>query len=117
MFLLVMLPGFIIAQHSDSATGKTEIIQDSRIDMLVSKHIQVNQALKTMDGFRIQLFSDSGNNSKTRAQAALDEFVARHPGMAGYLSFKSPNYQVRIGDFRTKLGSVACGLNSLASSS
>ena len=99
----LMLPGFIIAQNSYSASGKTEIIQDSRVDMLVSKHIQINQTLKTMEGFRIQLFSDSGNNSKTKAQAAHDEFLSRYPGMGVYLTFKSPNYKVRIGDFRTKL--------------
>ena len=103
LFLLVILPGFVIAQHADSANGKTEIIRDSRVDMLVSQHIQINQTLKTMEGFRIQLFSDSGNNSKTKAQAAHDEFLAKHPETGAYLTFKSPNYQVRIGDFRTKL--------------
>ena len=103
LILLLILPGFITAQNSYSASGKTEIIQDSRVDILVSKHIQINQTLKTMDGFRIQLFSDSGNNSKTKAQAAHDEFQSRYPGMGVYLTFKSPNYKVRIGDFRTKL--------------
>ncbi len=103
LFFPLILPGLILAQRTDSVSGKTEIIQDARVDMLVSKHIQINQTLKTMDGFRIQLFSDSGNNSKTKAQAAHDEFLARYPSMGVYLTFKSPNYKVRIGDFRTKL--------------
>jgi len=101
-FLLIM-PGMMKAQHADSAGGKTEIIRDQRVDILLNKHIQVNQAIRTMDGFRIQLFSDSGNNSKTKAQAARDEFQTRRPGVGVYLTFKSPNYQVRIGDFRTRL--------------
>ncbi|MEI7663837.1 MAG: SPOR domain-containing protein [Bacteroidota bacterium] len=103
LFLLMLLPGIILAQHADSSGGKTEIIQDQRVDLLVSKHIQIHQTLKTMDGYRIQLFSDSGNNSKTKAQAAHDEFQSKHPGVGTYLTFKSPNYQVRVGDFRTKL--------------
>lgn len=103
LFLFLLLPGFILAQGNDGGIGKTEVIQDQRVDLLVKKHIQINQALKTMEGFRIQLFSDSGNNSKNKAQAAHDEFQSKHPGVGVYISFKSPNYQVRIGDFRTKL--------------
>ena len=103
LFLMMLLPGCIFAQLTDTSGGKTEIIQDQRVDLLVSKHIQINQTLKTMDGYRIQLFSDSGNNSKTKAQAAHDEFQSKHPGVGTYLAFKSPNYQVRVGDFRTKL--------------
>ncbi len=103
LLLLFMLPGYTRAQHSDTTTVKTGIIQDPRVDQLVNKHIQINQADKTMDGYRIQLFSDSGNNSKNKAQAALDEFHAKFPATGVYLTFKSPNYQVRAGDFRTKL--------------
>jgi hypothetical protein len=106
-FLLLILslvaPGLCFAQQGDTASGKSETIQDPRVELLVSKHIAINQSVKTMDGFRIQLFSDSGNNSKTKAQAAYDEFQSRYPSMGVYLTFKSPNYKVRIGDFRTKL--------------
>ena len=88
---------------TDTTGTGTEIVQDERIDMLVQKHIRINQVLNTMDGFRIQLFSDSGNNSKNKAQAVHDEIQSRYPHLGVYLTFKSPNYKVRIGDFRTKL--------------
>ena len=103
LFLPLMLPGRCMAQQQDTTGGKANIVQDPRVDILVSKHIQINQAIRTMDGYRIQLFSDSGNNSKTKAQAAHDEFQSRYPAIGVYLTFKSPNYKVRIGDFRTKL--------------
>jgi hypothetical protein len=93
----------LFAQQADSALKKTEIIRDERVDQLVQKHIQVNQAIATMDGFRIQVFSDSGVNSKAKAQAVYDEVMLKYPGNGVYLTFKSPNYKVRIGDFRTKL--------------
>jgi hypothetical protein len=93
----------VSAQAHDTTSRSTEIIQDSRVDELVKKHIQINQVLNTMDGFRIQIFSDSGTSSKNKAQAAQEEFQAGFPGMRAYLTFKSPNYKVRIGDFRTKL--------------
>ncbi len=84
----------------DSTAG---IVQDARVDELVGKHIMINQNLKTIDGFRIQVYSDSGNNSKTRAQQMKEELDSRYPGLEVYISFKSPNYKVRVGDFRTRL--------------
>jgi hypothetical protein len=104
IFLLLFLRvNTVFAQQNDSTGSKTEIVQDPRADLLVKKHIRINQVLNTMDGFRIQVFSDSGISSKNKAQAVQDEFRARFPAMGAYLTFKSPNYKVRIGDFRTKL--------------
>ena len=91
------------AQQNDTTGSNIEIVQDSRVEALVNKHIQINQRLNTMDGFRIQVFSDSGTNSKNKAQSVQEEFQTRFSGMGVYLSFKSPNYKVRIGDFRTRL--------------
>lgn len=113
LFILMVQPLFVVAQKSDSLSVTTEIIQDPRVDLLVNKHIRINQVIKTMEGFRIQLFSDSGNNSKTKAQAVYDEFLAKFPDMGVYLTFKSPNYKVRIGDFRTRLDAQQF-LNELA---
>jgi hypothetical protein len=113
LFILMLQPLSIVAQKSDSLSETTEIIQDPRVDLLVNKHIRINQVIKTMEGFRIQLFSDSGNNSKTKAQAVYDEFLAKFPDMGVYLTFKSPNYKVRIGDFRTRLDAQRF-LNELA---
>ncbi len=101
--ILLLLVNVVCAQERAASGGETEIIQDSRVDLLVKKHIQINQTLNTTDGFRIQIFSDSGNNSKTKAQSVHDEFQARFPETAVYLTFKTPNYRIRIGDFRSKL--------------
>jgi hypothetical protein len=104
LFLVILAqPLSILAQRPDSTIGNVEIVQDSRVDLLVNKHIRINQTMNTMDGFRIQLFSDSGNNSKTKAQAVHDEFLSKYPEIGVYLTFKSPNYRVRIGNYRTKL--------------
>jgi len=92
-----------VAQTTDTVSGKLEIMQDTKVNIVLGKHIGANQANPALDGFRIQIFFDSGNNSKTKAQAVLDEFILKYPKTRGYLTFKSPNYKVRIGDFRTRL--------------
>jgi hypothetical protein len=100
---MILLPWKGLSQNSQTTVGKSEIIQDQRVDVLINKHIRINELNKTIDGYRIQIFSDSGNNSKASAQAIRDEFMGKFPSLGVYLTFKSPNYKVRIGDFRTRL--------------
>jgi len=90
-------------QDSSKGKGHIQIIQDDKVDLLVSKHVQINQNRKGIDGYRIQIFFDSGNNSKTKAQSIYEGFKAKYPNVGAYLTFKSPNYKVRVGDFRTRL--------------
>lgn len=113
LILLIARHGGIMAQPADTSTLVPGIVQDERVDQLVDKHIRINQNLKTIEGFRIQVFSDSGNNSKTKAQSTQEELIARYPQMGVYLTFKSPNYKVRIGDFRSRLDAQRF-LNELA---
>ena len=86
--------------------GNVEIICDPAVNRLVETHIRFNEGLDGIPGYRIQVFFDSGNNSKTKGQAFYESFSARYPGVAAYLTFKAPNYKVRVGDFRTRLDAV-----------
>jgi hypothetical protein len=100
---MAAFPGKGFTQEKNDEKGKILLIQDDRVDLLVSKHIQINQNRNGMEGYKIQIFFDSGNNSKTKAQSIYEGFKAKYPDLSAYLSFKSPNYKVRIGDFRTRL--------------
>jgi len=102
-FICWIIPMFTYSQKLIPDSGKIEIIQDPKVDVLVAKHIQINQNKGGIEGFRIQIFSDSGNNSKNQAQVTSDEFVAKFPNIKAYRTFKSPNYRVRVGDFRNRL--------------
>jgi len=102
-FLFLLQVTSLLSQEARKDSGSISFIQDDKVDQLVSKHIQINQNSKGIDGFRIQIFFDSGNSSKTRAQSVYESFLAKYPGVGAYLTFKAPNYKVRVGDFRTKL--------------
>jgi len=96
-------PIYSFSQAIKNDTGMIRIIQDDNVDLLVSKHIKINELNQGIDGFRIQIYFDSGNNSKTNAKSIYDAFIAKFPNIRAYLTFKAPNYKVRVGDFRTKL--------------
>lgn len=63
------------------------------------------QAKKTplIPGYTILIFSTSGANSKLNARNKLLSFTQKYPDAPTHLAWKSPNYEVRVGDFRTKL--------------
>jgi hypothetical protein len=85
-------------------TGKVEVLaQDARINSLVNKHITFNEKRETISGFRIQIFFDSGNNSKSRAVDAMNAFKAKYSKVGAYLTFQEPNYRIRVGDFRSRM--------------
>ncbi|MDD4142403.1 MAG: SPOR domain-containing protein [Bacteroidales bacterium] len=54
-------------------------------------------------GYRVQIFFESGNESKQNAYKAADKFMQLFPGIPAFISFKEPNYRIRVGNFREKL--------------
>lgn len=99
VLLTVILAG---ASAQDNLPGKVTLVQDERVDHLIAKHIYLGENGK-LEGYRVQIFFDSGNNSKNRAFAKKSLFVSTYPEVGAYLSFQSPNYKVRVGDFRTRM--------------
>jgi len=105
MLLLLFLFPFssLLSQEAAKDSGNIQLIQDEKVDLLVTSHIQINHNRKGIDGYRIQIFFDSGTKSKIRARSVYDNFLIKYSNIGAYLTFKAPNYKVRVGDFRTKL--------------
>lgn len=87
--------------------GNIEIIKDPQIDTLVQKHIQSNQLQPTIEGYRIQIYFESGNQARTLANRIKERFEQIYPDKGAYLSFNEPYYRVRVGDFRDKISAEA----------
>lgn len=103
-FLSIILFGIFPQLFSqDIESGQVQIIQDARVDTLMAKYILVNEFDPDIKGYRIEIFFESGNQSKNKAIDAKSEFVNKFPEVPSYLTFQPPNYKVRVGDFRTKM--------------
>lgn len=100
LFIMLFL---LTVSGADAQTKQAEIIQDKKVDALVDKYIYLNRHQMALSGWRIQIFFDSGANSKRKASEVLRQFNERYPESQAYLSFKEPYYRVRVGDFRTRL--------------
>lgn len=106
--IFFVFPSCLYSQSlSDSdkptTTGKVEIYQDVRVSELVEKNIQYNENQKGIPGYRIQIFFDSGNNARNKANIIKSEFMSKYPKIEAYLIFQEPNFKVRVGDFRIRI--------------
>ena len=97
---LFLLPFFIFAQQKK---GGVEVTKDKRIDQLIEKHQQINTNMGTVSGYRVQIFFDSGSNSRSKAVQVKDQFTEKHPGIETYMVFHEPYYKIRVGNFRTRM--------------
>lgn len=77
--------------------------QSSKIDTLVMKQRQIHDNDSTIDGFRVQIFMELGNDALHHADSVKTEFAKKYPEIPVYLVFGQPYYRLRVGDFRTRL--------------
>ena len=82
----------LLLQHSAvSITEEDEVAADKRA------------ATNSRSGYRIQIFDD--NNPRTaaaQAKARERQIVSSFPQYKTYVTFNSPYWQVKVGDFRTR---------------
>lgn len=97
LFVLVSLRSF---SQND---GYVILEQDQRIEQLIQRQNEIHSADNTIDGFRIQIFMESGNDAVELGNAVSEKFKEKYPDIPIYFIFGQPYYRLRIGDFRTRL--------------
>jgi hypothetical protein len=78
------------------------VVQDDDVTWLVEKYNNQNQTKPIINGYRVQIYFDSGNQSKKKANDVKTQFLAKNPDIPCYLVYQSPNFKVRVGDFRSR---------------
>ena len=86
-----------------NAQGQVVENAPEQLSHLVEKHIATNK-LNTgkLMGFCVQICFESGSNSRDRAERYRVSFLSKYPKYSAHLTFKEPNFRVRVGDFRTR---------------
>lgn len=99
------IPDTVLHLESDSLKGPWDhltIISDSRINQLLEIKKEENRRKGGTDGFRLQLFQ----GSKDEAYKLKSRFLAKYPDQKIYVLFQTPDFRVRIGDFRDKTEAI-----------
>lgn len=103
-FILVLIFSlFIFASYAQHAvitdSARIEIVQDYKIKALVDKHIEINSQAP-IKGYRVKIHFGTDKNA---AKEVKGTFIAKFPEVPAYEKYDQPNFNIRVGDFRTKL--------------
>jgi hypothetical protein len=94
--------------------GQVTEIKDPLIDSLIARRLALSKAIASVPtgtpratgpiisimGYRVQVFYGSDRREMYSEQA---RFKSEYPKMNTYITYKEPNYYLRVGDFRTRL--------------
>jgi len=93
-------------QTSAEGDGTVTINQDAGIADMMKNHVEQNKYYSNIDGYRIQIYSGSGVDSKKEAQSMKGMAMSSFPDQKVYLTYTAPFWRVRVGNFRNKSESL-----------
>lgn len=97
--LLLAFNVFVMAQNAVIDTGKVQLVQEYKVKELLEKHIEINSKA-AIKGYRIKIHFGSDKN---KAKDIKAKFISKFPDIAAYEKYDQPNFNIRVGDFRSKL--------------
>ena len=97
--LLLAFNVFVMAQNAVIDTGKVHLVQEYKVKELLEKHIEINSKA-AIKGYRIKIHFGSDKN---KAKDIKAKFISKFPDIAAYEKYDQPNFNIRVGDFRSKL--------------
>ncbi len=102
IFLLIALLSTGAAYAQDSASSAW-IHVDPRVDSLMKKQIQINEATsrdtrRNIPGYRIQV---ANSNDRNQVFSIKTKIYQQYPELKPYLIYQPPNYKLKVGNFKT----------------
>ena len=97
--LFVFVANIFSFAQTTADNGKVELVQEYKIKELLNKHVEINS--KTLvKGYRVKIHFGADKNKAKEIKA---KFVEKFPNVPAYEKYDQPNFNIRVGDFRTKL--------------
>jgi len=78
---------------------------DPRLAVLIKKHkttlpsANTGGSIRSGRGYRVQVYNGPDRNKATKIKL---DFMRRFPNIRTYLTYVSPHFRVKVGDFRTR---------------
>ena len=88
--------------------GSVAVYKDPRIDLLINKQASINASVKRATtrsgrGFRLMVIN---TNKRDEAIAAKTKLYTYFPELKSYLSYQSPYFKLKAGNFKTRAEAV-----------
>ena len=102
-YLLLILLAALAMSGFAQKKGTLRVHQDSRVERLMKRQRDVYAVSNTMNGYRVQIFMEIGNDAVNHAESVKHSFMRAFPEIPIYLSYEQPYYRLRVGDFRNRV--------------
>jgi hypothetical protein len=79
-----------------------DVHQNPKTKELLEHKIRLNRNNQTTPGYRVQIYFGSGGSARSRALKVKTDFLSSYPEVKAYIIYQSPDFKVRVGDFRTR---------------
>lgn len=108
IFVTISFSAEAIAQQSKPSANDSlnHVVRDPRIDHLVQAHVKQNKNRVGVEGYRVQIYSGSGNEARKGANDIRKQIIMSNPDVAAHLVYQPPNFKVRVGDCRTEVEAI-----------
>ena len=80
--------------------SQVEIVEHDNLAMIldsISDSIQIEE----INGFRVSIYVDNSQTARANAEEEKSRFETEFPGVCAYLTYKSPDFIVTVGDYAT----------------
>lgn len=102
LIVLIVCRFFPLMGQGNTNTGYVEIISNKAIQKIEQDYKELNLINPTDMGFRLQIYSEAGANSKNSAINIINQFRQNY-AVKTYLVYQQPYYKVLVGDFRNRI--------------
>jgi len=84
--------------------GKISLVQDTELYQMVDVYAENNRH-EGMNGYRVQIFSGSGQNARATMLSISQQFLRNYPDFDNsqiYTEYRAPYFKMCVGDFRSR---------------
>jgi hypothetical protein len=104
IIFFVLFYSLIAVAKAQTDTGSVAVIKDPRVEMLISKQIEINEVTtrnsrRNAPGFRILVISSNNRNKVIEAKTKM---YKEFPELKAYMMYQSPFFRLKVGNFRDR---------------
>src|SRR5690554_6074024 len=87
-------------QSRSTGEGQVSIRQSPGVERMMKDYLQSNRSASGVEGYRIQLYSGTGNNSKQEAKEVRSKLLGLFPEETVFVEYNALFMLVRVVSFR-----------------
>lgn len=107
-YVRYILASFVlIVSYMGNLSAQVEVVADGRLQTILEQHILYNSMSKTFAGYRIKVAKFTGDDAKEKSFELKQQLLEIFPSQRVYVVFDEPFFNVKMGDFLTRLDAFA----------